>query len=106
MTSPLGRLRAKDQHLLGDVGNVPNTTGTVVCNEHAAVFGDGHAYRTTPYLAVLRDAEDEKIFITTIGMAFVHEDTDDFVARAVLSVPGAVLGSERVAVIFPGELAG
>src|ERR1035438_7514941 len=89
-----------DRDLFSDVGDVPDRAGAVVCDEDAAVFGDGDTYRAAPDLAVFRDESGQEIFVTAISMAVVHGNADDFVASAVCAVPGAVFGGEGVAVIF------
>ena len=73
--------------LFRGVGNVPDGAGAIVCDEDAAVFGDGDTDRPPPDPAVSRHETGEEVFVTAIGMAVVHGDADDFVAGAIGAVP-------------------
>ncbi len=83
---------------------MPDGAGTVIGDEQAAIFGDRDTYGAAPYLAVFGDEAGEEVFVAAIGVAVVHRDADDFVARAVGTVPGAVFRGKGVAVILLWEL--
>src|ERR1035441_11111499 len=61
-------VRSQSRNLFPDVGDVPDRAGAVVCDENAAVFGDGDTDRPPPDQAIFRHETGEEVFVTAISI--------------------------------------
>jgi hypothetical protein len=79
--------------LFSRITHPPDAVGAVVGDQQAAVLCHRDADRAAPYIAAFRDEAGQEVLVLADGFAaFRDGDGDDFIARAVRTVPRAMLG--------------
>src|SRR5438105_9899955 len=90
--------------LLARVTDSPNRIRSIVGDEQRTIAAHGNTDRASPDIAVVGCEAGQEVLIFSCGSSLLERHPDHFIARALVAVPGAMLGSEDVAVIFAGEL--
>src|SRR5271155_707654 len=90
---------------LSRIADSPDRVRTVVADQQRTIGRHGHAYRTSPHVAIRQDEPGEEVFILAAGMSgLVQRHADHLIAHAHRSVPGAVLGRENVSLVLGRKL--
>src|SRR4051794_19112206 len=85
------------------VGDAPNGPGSVVRYHQRPISGGGDTDGAPPYISVRQHETGQEVLVDAGGFTVRERDPDDFVAGPDGLIPGAVLGSKDVALIFGGE---
>ena len=97
-------LSSRKGFLLTGVRYAPDAAGAIVGNIKVAFTAYCYAYWAPPDLTIFGYEAGEEVFVTTLCVAVMHRDSDDFIAGTVGAVPGAVLGGEGVTVVAGRKL--
>src|SRR6516165_6452859 len=79
------------------IGNSPDRAVAVLADEQRAVARDRDADRPSPHRAIVDHEAGDKILVLAGGHAIAQPHADHLVAGALRSVPGTMIGGERVA---------
>src|ERR1700722_19000988 len=87
------------------VSDAPDRAVTVLRDQERAVARDRDADRASPHIGIAGDKAGHEVLIFAGRNAVLHTDADHLIARALRTIPGAVLGGKAVAAIFRRECA-
>src|SRR5579864_406944 len=96
-------LCSREEELPAHVAHAPDRSRTVIADEQRSIFADGDTHRPSPDLAFLGNEAGEKVFVVACGMAVFQRHADDFIAGALVAVPGTMFGGEDVAAVLFGK---